>query len=388
MTPAARLLATACAFKAFDGFLLIFPLYVVMFVDHGLTPWQVSFTLIAWSTTAFVLQIPAGLMADRFPRRWLLAGAQAVRGVGFLVWLLFPSFGGFLVGLMLWGVKSAFTNGVFEALVYDELNEAGHADDYARVVGRAQACLFAAMLVSSVCAAWAVTFGYGPPLVASIGSSIAAAWAAASLPGARHARPMGRADYVGQLKRGFGYAARHDLLPGIILILAVSQAFGGGLEGFWPVFAREVRIETSDIALFVGAIGASQGAGAALAHRARRWPLPMFLVLLAVIGVLLSAAAMVFQPWAVLLIVALAGIFKVIDVNLDARLHDAIPTEMRATLAATRNFAGLTALTAMLLVFGPLANATSYQAAFLVAGGTLAGLGAALFGRALTRRRR
>ena len=386
MTAPSRLVATACALKFFDGFLLIYPFYVVMFVDHGLTPWQVSFTLIAWSTTAFVLQMPAGLLADRFPRRWLLAGAQVVRGVGFLAWLLFPGFAGFLIGLMLWGVKSAFTNGVFEALVYDELREAGRADEYARVVGRAQACLFAAMLISSICAAYAVRYGYGPPIVASIGASLAATWAALSLPGAKRAQAMGRADYLGQLKRGFVYAARHDLLPGVILILAVSQAFGGGLEGFWAVFGREVGLRPSDIALFVGLIGASQGAGAALAYRARAWPLPAFLGLLAVIGLMLGAAALVFRPWAVFVIIGLAGLFKVIDVNLDARLHDAIPTQMRATLAATRNFAGLTALTMMLLGFGPLADATSYRTAFLGAGAAMIVIGLGLLAWRSTRR--
>ncbi|WP_309646237.1 MFS transporter [Phenylobacterium sp.] len=386
MAAPSRLVVTACALKFFDGFLLIYPFYAVMFVDHGLTPWQVSVTLIAWSTTAFVLQMPAGLLADRFPRRWLLAGAQFARAIGFLAWLLFPGFVGFLIGLMLWGVKSAFTNGVFEALVYDELREAGRADEYARIVGRAQACLFAAMLISSFLAAYVVTHGYGPPIIASIAASIAATWAALSLPAARRAQPMGRADYLGQLKRGFGYAAGHVLLPGVIAILAVSQAFGGGLEAFWAVFGREVGLRTSDIALVVGLVGASQGAGAALAYRARAWPLAFFLGLLAAIGLMLGGAALAYQPWAVVLIIVLAGLFKVIDVNLDARLHDAIPTEMRATLAATRSFAGLTALTLMLLGFGPLAQATSYRTAFLGAAAALIAIGLGfLFLRAFRR---
>ena len=124
-----------------------------MFVDRGLTPWQVSLTLIAWSTTAFLLQIPAGVLADRLSRRWLLCGAHAARGLGFLIWLLFPTFAGFLIGLMLWAVKSAFTNGPFEALVYDELREAGRAEDYARVIGRAQGFFFAAILLSAATAA-------------------------------------------------------------------------------------------------------------------------------------------------------------------------------------------------------------------------------------------
>lgn len=386
MAPLQRLLTAACAFKFLDGFLLIYPLYAVMFVDHGLTPWQVSVTLIAWSTTAFVLQMPSGLLADRFSRRWLLCGAQLVRALGFLVWLPFPGFAGFLVGLMLWGAKSAFTNGTFEALVYDELREAGHAQDYARVIGRAQGYLFAAILLSSLAAAYAVRFGYAAALIASLAAGLAAAGAALALPRARRTTALGKADYLGHLTRGFAYAARHPVIPGVILLLALSQAFGGGLEGFWPVFGREVGLDASQAALLAAAVGAAQGVGAAAAHRFRGAPEPGFLALFSGLGVLLAAAALIFQVWTVALVAVLAGLFKVIDINFDARLHDAIPTEMRATLAATRNFAGLTALTLMLLCFGPLADATSYRTAFLGAGGAMVLIGMGLLARRSARR--
>ena len=76
--------------KALDAFVLIYPLYTVMFVAHGLTPVQVSATLMAWSITAFILQIPSGVLADRYSRRWILAGAQVLRVIGLLVWIASP----------------------------------------------------------------------------------------------------------------------------------------------------------------------------------------------------------------------------------------------------------------------------------------------------------
>lgn len=342
-----------------------------MFVDHGLSPWQVSVTLIAWSTTAFLLQIPAGLLADRFSRRWLLAFGQAGRGLGFLIWLLFPGFAGYLIGLMLWAVKSAFSNGPFEALVYDELREVGQAEDYARVIGRAQGFFFAAILLSAAAAAYAVRFGYPLSLIASVAASVGAAATALLLPRARKALTMGKPDYLGHLRQGFAYAAGHQVIPGVIIVLALSQAFGSGMEGFWPIFARQVGHEPSAIALFVAGIAASQGIGAALAHRVRGAPDAAFSSLFLVIGLGLTAAAAIFQGWTIVLICLIAGLFKVIDVNFDARLHDAIPTETRATLAAVRQFAGLTTMTVLLMVFGPLADQTSYRTAFMAVGGAL-----------------
>ena len=63
---------------------------------------------------------------------------------------------------------------------------------------------------------------------------------------------------------------------------------------------------------------------------------------------------------------------------LDARLHHAIPTETRATIAAVKSFAGQVTMTGMLMIFGVLAQGVSYRAAFMGCGGAIAliGLGA------------
>lgn len=368
-------LAKVYGFKFLDGFLPIYPLYVVMFVDEGLTAWQVSVTLIAWSATAFVLQIPSGLIADRFSRRWLLAGAQAVRGLGFLAWLLMPNFWGFLIGLMLWGVKSAFTNGVFEALVYDELKKAGAPETYARVIGRAQGIGFSAVLISSLSAAAMAKLGYPAALWGSMASAGLATGAALLLPRAGRAVATARHDYLGHLKKGFAYAIASPVVPGLIGVLAVSQAFGIGLDGFWPVFGRETGLSNTTVSLFVAAIGACEVLGATFAHRVRGEHERVYSGVFVLIGVLLASAALIFQAWTCAFICVVAGLFKMTDVIFDSRLHDAIPSEMRATLAAVRNFIGLTVMTVLLAAFGPLAEAASYQTAFLVCGVILAVFG-------------
>jgi MFS family permease len=350
-----------------------------MFVEHGLTPVQVSATLMAWSITGFVLQIPSGVLSDRLSRRWVLCAAQLARALGFLAWIFLPNFWGYLLGLTLWGVKSAFTNGTFEALLYDELTELDRRQDYARIIGRAQAVAAAAQLVAALSAAWAVRYGYTAVLVASLAATLGAAVAAVLLPRARRSLVVARPDYLGHLATGFRFALGRPLILWIVALAAVSQAFGGGLEGFWPVFGDKAGLPATQIALFAAAISGGQAVASVMAHRLRTAPERGFHLLLAATGLVLAAAAAIFQPWSVLLVVLVAGLFKVIDVNFDARLHDAIPTETRATLASVKSFAGQVAMTVVLGVFGPLAQATSYRMAFLVSGAAVALLGLAFF---------
>lgn len=373
------------AFKVLDAFVLIYPLYTVMFVARGLTPVQVSATLMAWSITAFILQIPSGVLADRYSRRWILAGAQVLRVIGFLVWIASPSFLSCLAGMMLWGAKSAFTNGVFEALVYDELHGEGRADDYSRVIGRAQGVGFAAVLAASLSAAMSVQYGYTAILWASVALVVGAACAAVALPRARKTLKVDR-HYLVLLRQGFHTVSGAPLVLGFIAFAALSNAFGGGLEGFWPIFGSQTGLPASQIALFVAAISAAQAGGSLTAHRLRKASTPVFFALFAAIGLLIAGAAASLQPWSVALIVPAAGLFKVVDVNFDARLHHAIPTETRATIAAVKSFSGQVTMTGMLMVFGLLAQGQSYRIAFMTCGAAIALIGlCALVRNRLTR---
>jgi hypothetical protein len=111
--------------------------------------------------------------------------------------------------------------------------------------------------------------------------------------------------------------------------------------------------------------------------QAREAPEIAFHLLFVAVGLTLALAAGVFQPWTVALVVLVAGLFRVIDVNFDARLHAVIPTPMRATLASAKAFLGQVGMTVVLSAFGPLAQATSYRLAFLGGGVAVAALGVA-----------
>lgn len=361
-------LARIYAFKAADAFILIYPLYAVMFVDAGLNPAQVGLALAVWSTTAFVLEVPAGVIADRWPRRWVLAGAQLFRLAGYGLWLVFPHFWGFVGGFVLWGAKSAFTSGTFEALVYDELKAAGRTEDYTRVIGRADAVQFAAILGASGAAAAAAKAGYAMLLEASLVACAVAALLPLSLPKVPRGEPRRDLAYLQHLKLGLRQVLRAPALLRLIGFIALVVALGGALDEFWSIFASRAGLSNGAVAIFLGLMSAGQAIAAALAHRARRLPNWSFHLMIVAGGVLLATAAAMFRPASVLLLIGFGGLFKVVDTVFEGRLQHAIPDETRATLGSVKGFAVQAACTALYLGFGPLAAATTYRTAFLAAG--------------------
>jgi MFS family permease len=361
-------LARVYAFKLFDAFILIYPLYVVMFADAGLTPVQISICLIAWSAVSFVLQVPSGVIADRHSRRWILAFAQLGRGAGFATWLVYPHFWGFLCGLLLWGVKSAFTSGTFEALLYDELAARGEADAYTQVFGRTRAVQAMGVLLAALVSAAVARWGYRPTLWASSGSALLAIAAALALPRAPAQVLAAKPSYLHQLRQGLAISFRQPAVLDILVFSSIFLALGAALEEFWPIFGAGVGVSRAAIALFVGAQNAIEALVSFVAWRMATLRPRDFQALFAFGGALLIAAAAAFKPWAMVLLAVYSGLMKLVSVVFEGRLQHAIGSGQRATIGSVKGFMAQVGITGLYVGFGPVAQATSYRVAFLACG--------------------
>lgn len=379
-------LARIYAFNFFDRFILIFPLYTVMFVDAGLTPAEIGVCLTAWSLTSFALQVPSGVIADRWSRRRILALAQLARAAGFVVWLFNPHFWGFLVGLVLWGIKSAFTSGTYEALLFDELKARGQAADYTRIFGRTRAVQSCAVLAAALGAAAAARLGYPALLMASLVSIGLSVAAAASLPAAPPATLVRRRSYLAHLRLGLGQSLRAPVVLNILVFSAIVLALGAALEEFWPIFGAKVGLARTIIAIFVGAQNAIEALVSLVAFRVASLSTRGFYALFALGAVLLLAAAGLFTPPAMLLLALYSGLMKLVAVVFEGRLQHAIASDSRATIGSVKSFFAQIGTTALYMTFGPVAQATSYRVAFMACGAC--GLAVGLAYLALPRWRR
>jgi MFS family permease len=103
---AGRLARSLYALRVTDEFIPWFALYALYMIDSGLTAGELASLFIIWSVTAFAVEIPSGAWADAFSRRKLVATGAAIRGAGFLIWTIWPTYWGFAIGFVLWGMRS------------------------------------------------------------------------------------------------------------------------------------------------------------------------------------------------------------------------------------------------------------------------------------------
>lgn len=374
------LLARTYAFIFLNDFVLIYPLYAVMFTKHGLSAAEVAAIMAVWSGTVFILEIPSGALADKMSRRHLMAAGQLSRSLRYLIWLIFPEFWGYLAGFMLWGVKSALTHGTFEAWFYDELKHRGEAARYAHFYGRGRSISFIAILAASAIASMAILLGYNFVLVVSIGSGLVAAVFVLTLPAAPRSEEES-ADtlpYLQLLKLGIQNTARDPLVLRIMLFMGLVAGLIGTLDEFWPIFADMAGSPTWGIPLFVGVLSALQGLVAFQAWRTEGWSNRTFYLIVIAAGVLLMIAAFGLNLWVLPLIMVGSAVDALVKVIFDARLQHAIGSETRATVSSVKGLMievfGLFSLG----TFGFVSASFGAQIAFVTMGGVIA-LGGTVF---------
>ncbi|MFI5500407.1 MFS transporter [Nocardia asteroides] len=162
----------AVLFRGTRDLLPIYALYGVLFADYGLSTAQISLLLALWSVTAFVLEVPSGAWADTVSRRALLVLSCLLQATCFALWMLAPSFVGFALGFVIWGVASSLESGTFEALIYDDLVARGEPAAYASIMGWARGAQETTVLAAILVAAPLFALG-GYPLVGWVSVAIA-----------------------------------------------------------------------------------------------------------------------------------------------------------------------------------------------------------------------
>ncbi len=89
----------------------------------GLNPLQLVLVGTLLEVTAFLAEVPTGIIADVYSRRLSILIGFALVGIGFIVEGSIPQFWAVLLAQVIWGIGITFQSGALEAWVADEVGE-------------------------------------------------------------------------------------------------------------------------------------------------------------------------------------------------------------------------------------------------------------------------
>ena len=304
----------------------------MLFADAGLSTSQISVLFAIWSVVSFAFEVPSGALADAWSRRGLYAVGELLTAAGYALWLIWPSFPGFALGFVLWGLGGALGSGALEALLYDGLDADGRAGDYARVSGRAGTVSILAMLAATLLATPAYAAGgYRLVGILSIATVTLGGLLALRLPDNRGTGSEPTDSYLTLLRTGLRESISS---PGMIRAVSVAALLPGfsALDEYLPLLARDAGAATTAVPLWFALTALAMAIGSAAAGR---WSVPLPVVL-PVAAILVAAGALTGR---MVPVSAAFGLLQYAIVRAETRLQDAITGSARSTVLSVSGFA-------------------------------------------------
>ncbi|WP_324788593.1 MFS transporter [Streptomyces sp. H51] len=362
-----RLTATLYGYAFLDDFVLLYPVYALLFSDTGLSVWQISSLFALWSATGVLLEVPSGAWADAVSRRLLLWLGPLLTAAGFALWVLIPSYWAFALGFVLWGARGALGSGALEALVYEELERLGAAGRYARVMGRARAAGLLAVMAAMGLAGPVFALGGHPAVgAASVLSCLAAAAVASRFPEHR-AAPRDRAgNWAAGLRAAVGEVRRDRSLRRALLLVPAVGAVWGALDEYTPLLVRETGVPEGAVPYLLLLIWAGATAGSLLAGVCARLGRAGFAALPAGSALALAGGAAMRTPAGLGLVAVAFGGLQLATVLADVRLQRRIDDSGRATLTSVAGLGTELATIAVYAGYAAVATRTTHGTAFAV----------------------
>lgn len=316
-----------------------------MFRDHGVSPAGLSALLAIWSVTAFALEVPSGAWADLVDRRMLLVLSSPIYAAGFATWIVWPTFTGFALGFVLWGLAGALMSGTFEALLYDELAARGDEDRYAGLYGWSNSAAMVATLVATATATPLFALGgYGAvgwvSVAVALGNGVLA-WSLPAAPRIETADESKAADgdrgllarYAAMLRDGVRESTHHVPVRRLVIIVGVLSGFTA-FDEYFAVVAREAGATTSQVPLLVAITVGGQVAGTALAGRTADLSRRAMTAVVTAAGALIAGGALSGHPAGFVAIGVGYGLIENAAVVSNAKLQDTIEGRARATVTS------------------------------------------------------
>lgn len=245
------------AYKALQNLILIYPVYPLLFRAGGLSLTQISLLLAIWSLPVLLLEIPGGVIADRWSRKHTLVIAGILRTLCFAIWM-HPqrSFGVFALGFLFWGAGEALSSGAEEALLFDTLRESGSVHQFARAYGHGTGAASLATAVSCFAGGFAAQrAGYTVVLSLCVLCSLSATLIVCggremNTGRTRTKEPACRAG--GVLKPAVQELLRRRVLLSIAAFLIFPAILGGILDEFDPLVASSYVHSATVVGFWIG----------------------------------------------------------------------------------------------------------------------------------------
>lgn len=257
------------AYRFIINFQLWMPIWVIYLqFERGLTLAQIFLLEAMFELMFIVFEVPTGVVADRWGRKFsILLGA--IGSVGAVALFAFaPSFWWVALSYFVWAISITLMSGADTAFLHDSLAAQRREGEFARVIGRGNACATGAFMVSATIGApLAALTNLTVPVVASIGLAALTVPVVLAFHEPRRRETGPKPGYFQLMRHGVGYALSRPRLRAVIVLGALVQGLSFAVMTMTQPFLSHHGVPIGAFGLLITALSISAMSGALLSHR-------------------------------------------------------------------------------------------------------------------------
>jgi len=131
---------------------------VLYYRNCGFTYTQIFIISVVYELLTFSLEIPSGVLADLWSRKWVVTIGHAISGLSFLVVLIAPtSYFIFIIWSILSAICTALNSGTMTAIIYDTLKQENQEDSFYKVQSNITILVLFSQTISIILGGWIAT---------------------------------------------------------------------------------------------------------------------------------------------------------------------------------------------------------------------------------------
>ncbi len=372
-----------------QGTLLWLPVEKLFMTDIGFTAASVGVMAAAYAAVTPILEVPSGILADRWSRRGVLVLSAVALSTCTVLGGLSTSVPMYVLSAMVLGVYFAMYSGTVESVVYDVvLEETGTGESYARQVGKVRLLESAALVTSSLAGGWlAGLHGARATYFLTVPFTVLSILAFLRLREPRLHRAGERTSLRAHVGLTLSAITRRRALLPIVALGALSALVAQVIFEFGPLWLVAMAAPAVIFGPYWAGLVSTLGVGGVVADKIRLHQ-PVTAGCFAVVLVLASAGLAVTSSLVVVVTAQLlvALLLSVAGIHASALLHDSVTSTIRAGVASGVSTISWIGFLPFSLAFGWVSSEVGFASSAWMVTATTTSIGVLVVFLALRRR--
>ncbi|MDF2815161.1 MAG: transporter, partial [Paenibacillus sp.] len=333
----------------------LIPAYVIerlFWEQRGMSIQMVVYTEIIYAITIILLEVPTGILADKWSRKKMIVISAILGCSEFLILLFATEFWHFALVVVLAGISRTASSGSENALLYDSLQMAGKEQSFEKVLGRMNVCDYTSIIIAAMSGSFlANQFGFELNYWISLAGTLVSLGVTLMLVDPAVISHSDASIGIKQYIKASVLFFRTNL--GVCLVVLSGMVTGAALnfiDEFWQLYLNRLGISVVYFGLFSAGFMLLRLPGNILAHILKSWF--SYRTLLSGVTAVLAAGFLyisVVQDYTGLIAMSLICLFSgVIEPITTGYLHHRIDSSMRATIDSFQSLG----LNAVLMISG------------------------------------